>query len=214
MWSRTTGGLRKGSVSPTVASVFETHRSVPVFFITRLFVLSNRQTCPDFVHLLQEHKHRHWQNILYPIWYWCSTVCRRLIHAVISSRGWISKLVQTQNCHFPLCLNRLTQQIKTDYESTKINNNNINNNKNFKCIHVRNKYILNQNRIQFTVWIWKIQFSVSFVRQSVKDLKHCHVGNQNDLNWNLSIINPKCCYTQANKTCKTRPQNNIAIQNW
>lgn len=51
----------------------------------------------------------------------------------------------------PLCLNRLTQQIKTDYESTKINNNNINNNKNFKCIHVRNKYILNQNRIQFTV---------------------------------------------------------------
>ena len=124
------------------------------------------------------------------------------------------KLVQMQNCHFPLCLNRLTQQIKTDYESTKISNNNNNKNKKFKCIHVRNKYILNQNRIKFTIWIWKIQFSVSFVRQSVKDLKHCHVRNQNDLNWNLSIINPKCCYTQANKTCKTRPQNNVAIQNW
>ena len=114
----------------------------------------------------------------------------------------------------PLCLIRLTQQIKTDYESTKISNNNNNKNKKFKCIHVRNKYILNQNRIKFTIWIWKIQFSVSFVRQSVKDLKHCHVGNQNDLNWNLSIINPKCCYTQANKTCKTRPQNINAIQNW
>ena len=61
------------------------------------------------------------------------------------------KLVQMQNCHFPLCLNRLTQQIKTDYESTKISNNNNNKNKNFKCIHVRNKYILNQNRIKFTI---------------------------------------------------------------
>lgn len=51
----------------------------------------------------------------------------------------------------PLCLIRLTQQIKTDYESTKISNNNNNKNKNFKCIHVRNKYILNQNRIKFTI---------------------------------------------------------------
>jgi len=35
-------------------------------------------------------------------------------------------------------------------------------NNNFNCIHVRNKYILNQNGIELTVWIYKIQLSVNF----------------------------------------------------
>ena len=72
-------------------------------------------------------------------------------------------LLQTNSSEIvSVCDNKYTQHIKTDYESTK--NKTTTTNNNFNCIHVRNKYILNQNRIKFTVWIYKIQLSVNFCK--------------------------------------------------
>ena len=98
------------------------------------------------------------------IQYRCSTVSSRLlIRRTINSSGWIFTLLQTNSSEIvSVCDNKYTQHIKTDYESTKSKTTTTNNN--FNCIHVRNKYILNQNRIQFTVWIYKIQLPVNFCK--------------------------------------------------
>ena len=90
-------------------------------------------------------------------------------------------------------------------------------NNNFNCIHVRNKYILNQNRIQFTVWILKIQLSVNFWNDNQWKISYVVISQIKMIkNWNLSIKPPNVVIlsTQANKTCKTRPQKFIAIQNY
>ena len=149
-------------------------------------------------------------TILYSIWYRCSTVSRLLIRRTINSCVWIYVAADLS-----VCANNYTQQhIKTDYESTKIKTTT--NNK-FNCIHVRNKYILNQNRIQFTVWIYKIQVSVNFCK-TISERSHTLSSRKSKwLKLKPLLINySQCCYksTQANKTCKTRPQNFIAIQNY
>ena len=65
-------------------------------------------------------------------------------------------------------------------------------NKNFNCIHVRNKYILNQNRIQFTVWIYEIQLSVNFCNDNQWKISYVVISQIKMIkNWNLLIKPPK-----------------------
>ena len=108
----------------------------------------------------------------------------------INSCGDGYKLLQIKQ--FLFATTNILNILKLIMNQLKIKQHQQQTNKNFNCIHVRNKYILNQNRIQFTVWIYEIQPSVNFCNDNQWKISYVVISQIKMIkNWNLLIKPPK-----------------------